>query len=81
MRLPKEEAARALATVLAFLAVLVIAGCATTYNYTYDPTTRFAELKSYAWASPQPQRDSLVGTNIRFIADPLLEQKGFTRRR
>ena len=80
MRLPKEEAARALATVLAFLAILVIAGCATTtYNYTYDPTTRFAELKSYAWASPQPQRDSLVGTNIRFIADPLLEQKGFTQ--
>ena len=30
MRLPKEEAARALATVLAFLAILVIAGCATT---------------------------------------------------
>lgn len=79
MRLPKEEAARALATVLAFLAILVIAGCATTYNYTYDPTTRFAELKSYAWASPQPQRDSLVATNIRFIADPLLEQKGFTQ--
>lgn len=77
MRQPKEEAARALATVLALLATLVIAGCATSYNYAYDPTTRFAELKSYAWASPQ--RDSLVETNVRFIADPLLEQKGFTR--
>jgi hypothetical protein len=79
MRPPKEEAARALATVLAFLATLVIAGCATTYNYAYDPTTRFAELKSYAWTSPQPYRDSLVETNVRFIADPLLERKGFTR--
>ena len=76
MRPPMEEAARALATVLAFLA---IAGCATRYNYAYDPTTRFAELKSYAWASPQPRRDSLVETNVRFIADPLLEQKGFTQ--
>ena len=77
MRPPKEEAARALATVLAFLATLVIAGCATSYNYAYDPTTRFAELKSYAWAPPQPH--SLVETNVRFIADPLLEQKGFTQ--
>jgi hypothetical protein len=82
MRPPKEEAARALATVLAFLATLVIAGCATTYNYAYDPTTRFAELRSYAWASPQPYRDYrdfLVETNVRFIADPLLERKGFTQ--
>jgi hypothetical protein len=79
MRPPKEEAVRALATVLAFLATLVIAGCATTYNYAYDPTTRFAELKSYAWASPQYYRDSLVETNVRFIADPLLEKKGFTQ--
>jgi Domain of unknown function (DUF4136) len=79
MRPPKEEAARALATVLAFLATLVIAGFATTYTYAYDPTTRFAELKSYAWASLQPHRDSLVETNVRFIADPLLEQKGFTQ--
>jgi hypothetical protein len=79
MRPPKEEAARALATVLAFLATLVIAGCATTYNYAYDPATRFAELKSYAWASPQYYRDSLVETNVRFIADPLLERKGFTQ--
>ena len=77
MRPPKEDAARALATVLAFLATLVIAGCATSYNYAYDPTTRFAELKSYAWATPQPY--SLVETNVRFIADPLLEQKGFTK--
>lgn len=77
MRPPKEEAARALATVFAFLATLVIAGCATTYNYAYDPATRFAELKSYAWAPPQPH--SLVETNVRFIADPLLEQKGFTQ--
>jgi hypothetical protein len=77
MRPPKEEATRALATVFAFLATLVIAGCATSYNYAYDPTTRFAELKSYAWATPQPH--SLVETNVRFIADPLLEQKGFTQ--
>jgi len=77
MRPPKQEAARALATVFAFLATLVIAGCATSYNYAYDPTTRFAELKSYAWATPQPH--SLVETNVRFIADPLLEQKGFTQ--
>ena len=77
MRPPKDEAARALATVLAFLATLVISGCAPSYNYAYDPTTRFAELKSYAWAPRQS--DSLVETNVRFIADPLLEQKGFTQ--
>ena len=81
MRLPKAEAARALPTVLAFLAILAIAGCGTRYNYAYDPTTRFAELKSYAWGPPfpQPQRESLVETNVRFIADPLLERKGFTQ--
>jgi hypothetical protein len=79
MRPPKEEATRAVATVLAFLATLVIAGCATSHNYAYDPTTRFAELKSYAWAPPQSYRDSLVEANVRFIADPLLEQKGLTQ--
>ena len=77
IRPPEAEAERALGRVLAFLATLVIAGCATSYNYAYDPTTRFAELKSYAWATPQPH--SLVETNVRFIADPLLEQKGFTK--
>ena len=46
-----------------------------------DPTTRFAELRSYGWEaySALPQRDSLVETNVRFIAEPLLEQKGFTK--
>ena len=43
----------------------------------FQPPLSFL-LGAYETAtSPSPQPHSLVETNVRFIADPLLEQKGF----
>ena len=75
------SAVRALRVLAAPLAILIGAGCAATINHAYDPATNFGLLKTYAWA-PGPaisQPANLVDTNVRFIADPLLEQKGFSR--
>ena len=60
MRPPEAEAERALARVLAFLATLVIAGCATSYNYAYDPTTRVRRTQELRVGDPStslPRRD------------------------
>jgi len=68
-----------IATVL--LSVLIMGGCATTFKYSYDTKTKFAEQKSYTWgpSSSWSQPDHLLETNVQVLADQLLAQKGFTR--
>ena len=63
------------------LAIVITGGCATTINHTYDPSTNFGPLRSYVWApgSPTYSQNSLVEANVQFLADPLLEKKGFKR--
>lgn len=63
------------------LSVLIMGGCATTFKYSFDTKTDFAEQKSYAWApsSSLSQPDHLLETNVQDLADQLLAQKGFTR--
>ncbi len=63
------------------LAILIGGGCGTTINHTHDPATNFGPLKSYAWApgSPAYSQNSLVEANVQFLADPLLEKKGFRK--
>ena len=63
------------------LAIVIAGGCATTINHTYDPSTNFGPLRSYVWApgSPTYSQNSLVEANVQFLADPLLEKKGFKR--
>lgn len=68
-------------TVVVFLAVLIIEGCATTIKYSYDTEIRFPELKTYVWGSPSvdAKKDPLLETNVQVLADQLLSEKGFTR--
>jgi len=59
---------------------LIAGGCGTTINHTFDPSTNFGPLRSYAWApaSPVYSQNSLIEANGQFLADPVLEKKGFT---
>jgi hypothetical protein len=77
----RRSAARVLVAIAAPLAILIVGGCGTTINHTHDPSTNFGPLRSYAWApgSPIYSQNSLVEANVQFVADPLLEKKGFTR--
>jgi hypothetical protein len=75
------------ALVAAVLAVVFVGGCATpplggsSVTYSYEPQFSFAELKTYRWAEAKPQywswRDPLLESNVRFLADRVLQTKGF----
>jgi hypothetical protein len=68
------------AWVAAVLAVVFVGGCATSsVTYSYEPRLSFAELKTYRWTEARPQYwgDSLLESNVRFLADPVLQAKGF----
>ncbi|HEX7504219.1 MAG TPA: DUF4136 domain-containing protein [Syntrophales bacterium] len=62
-------------------AAIILAGCAASINYTYDPATSFAGLKSYNWATAGyvSQTNDLVVKNVQYLADQVLEKKGFTK--
>jgi hypothetical protein len=77
----RRSAARVLVAIAAPLAILIVGGCGTTINHSHDPSTSFGPLRRYAWApgSPIYSQNSLVEANVQFIADPILEKKGFTR--
>jgi hypothetical protein len=70
-----------LVVVAALPLALFAGGCGTTINHTFDPSTNFGPLRSYAWApgSPVYSQNSIVEANVQFLADPVLEQKGFKR--
>jgi hypothetical protein len=67
--------------VAAVLAVVFVGGCATgsSVRYSYEPRFSFAELKTYRWAEAKPQYsgDQLLESNVRFVADRVLQSKGF----
>jgi Domain of unknown function (DUF4136) len=70
------------ALVAVVLAVVFIGGCATplvgsSVRYWYEPQFSFAELKTYRWAETKPQTDPLLESNVRFLADRVLQTKGF----
>ena len=74
------------ALVAAVLAIVFVGGCATplvgsSVTYLYEPQFSFAELKTYRWAEAKPQywswRDPLLESNVRFLADRVLQTKGF----
>jgi hypothetical protein len=62
-------------------AAVILTGCAATINYTYDPATSFAGLKSYNWtmAGTASQTNDLVVKNVQYQADQVLEKKGFIK--
>ena len=52
-----------------YLSVLILGGC-TSIKYSYDTTTGFSGLKSYAWSSPWTAYsgpDPLLEENVRAI--------------
>ncbi len=63
-----------------FAAGIMLAGCATTFNHSFDPATSYTGLKSYGWAtgSAGPTQD-LVVKNVQYHADQVLEKKGFRK--
>jgi hypothetical protein len=64
------------------VSIVLAGGCATTTtNHAYDPSASFGSLRRYAWGpgSPGYSPNSLVEANVRALADPLLEKKGFQR--
>jgi hypothetical protein len=67
--------------VVIFLAILIMGGCATKINYSYDPGMNFTGLKSYMWGSSSAlvRQHSLVGSIVQFLADQVLQQKGFSK--
>jgi hypothetical protein len=81
-----KTALRFRALVAAVLAVVFVGGCATpplggsSVTYSYEPQFSFAGLKTYRWAE-KPQygfwRDPLLESNVRFLADRVLQTKGF----
>jgi hypothetical protein len=72
---------RILTAIAASLAILIAGGCGTTINHTHDPATNFGPLKSYVWAPGWAvySQNSLVEANVQFLADPILEKKGFRK--
>ncbi len=78
------------ALVAAVLAIVFVGGCATSVvgssvTYWYEPQFNFAELKTYRWAEAKSEywsygrwRDPLLESNVRFLADRVLQTKGFT---
>jgi hypothetical protein len=84
MNVFKTDARSGFILVALITAMIILGGCHGGYGakYIYDPGTSFSELKSYAWtntASGLGRKESLVATNVRFVADQLLEQKGFKK--
>ena len=64
-----------------FSAVVLLSGCATSYNHTYDLAISYGGLKSYNWVtsgSTGRTRD-LVVNNVRYLADQVFEQKGIRK--
>jgi hypothetical protein len=80
-----KTALRFRALVAVLLTVVFVGGCATplvgsSVTYWYEPQFSFAGLKTYRWAA-KPQhgfwRDPLLESNVRFLADGVLQTKGF----
>lgn len=72
------------ALVAVILVVGFLGGCSTPYfglsvTYTYDPRFNFTQVKTYRWVdAPRYGGDSLLESNVRFLADQALGAKGFT---
>jgi len=83
MNVFKTDARSGFIFVALLTAMIILGGCYGGYGakYIYDPATSFSGLKSYAWtpASLMGRKESLVVANVQFVADQVLEQKGFKK--
>jgi len=60
---------------------VILAGCATGFNYSFDPAAGYTGLKSYNWVTTgtMGQTSDLVVKNVQYQADLVLEKKGFRK--
>jgi hypothetical protein len=60
---------------------VILAGCATGFNYSFDPAAGYTGLKSYNWVTTgtMGQTSDLVVKNVQYQADQVLEKKGFRK--
>jgi hypothetical protein len=60
---------------------VILAGCATGFNYSFDPAVGYTGLKSYNWVPTGSlgQTSDLVVKNVQYQADQVLEKKGFRK--
>ena len=82
MNVSKTNARSGFILVVFLTAIIILGGCYSGVKYIYDPGTSFTGLNSYAWATVSGQlgqHEPLVVTNVQFIADQVLEQKGFKK--
>lgn len=81
MRGLKTRLRRAFIFMVMFGAAVILAGCATGFNYAFDPAAGYAGLKSYNWAptATAGQTSDLVVKNVQYFADQVLEKKGFRK--
>lgn len=77
----KKSIARIGVIATALLAIgVLLAGCATTFNHSFDPAASYAGLKSYSWAAGVTgSTQDLVVKNVQYHADQVLEKKGFRK--
>src|SRR3954462_10545472 len=68
------------------LAAVFLSGCSTSMSgssikYSFDPLFAFPQAKTYRWgeAGSPYGADPLLEANVQFLADRLLEPKGFTK--
>lgn len=78
MRVGRAGARFVLMMIAVIMTILVAWGCST-MNHTYNLGMSFEGLKTYNWvASPTLAKQySLVESNVKFIADQILDTKGF----
>lgn len=80
MNIFKAETPHRFIFAILFAVVIISMGCAG-IKYSYDPRTSFSGLKSYTWtvSSLSFWKNPLVEVNVQFVADQVLEEKGFKK--
>ena len=77
----KRTVRRGFIVAVLFSAAVLLSGCATSYNHTYDLTIGYGGLKSYNWAASgvtgRPR--DLVVNNVQYLADQVFAKKGILK--
>jgi hypothetical protein len=77
----KRTVRRGFIVAVLFSAAVLLSGCATSYNNTYDLTIGYGGLKSYNWATPgvTGRPSDLVVNNVQYLADQVFAKKGILK--
>jgi hypothetical protein len=77
----KRTARRGFIVAVLFSAAILLSGCATSYNHTYDLAIGYGGLKSYNWAASGStgRTKDLVMNNVKYLADQVFQKKGILK--